>query len=116
MVDDNPGDCLLIELMVEGRYLFDAYADAASAIRGIQKSRPDVVLCDIEMPGLGGSELRERLREVAEGVPVIAFTGHSAAADRARFLSAGFDGYVSKPVLSDEQLFDEIERVLAGEV
>lgn len=114
IVDDDAAERLLIELMVEDRYVYELYADADAAIAGVLQNPPDVLISDIEMPRTSGFELLEQLRKVAGDLPVIAFTGHDAPADRARFIEAGFDGYVSKPILSDSQLFDEIDRVVAA--
>ena len=61
---------------------------------------PDLVLMDIQLPGIDGVEALGRLRADARfrSVPVLALTAQAMEGDRERFLSAGFDGYLSKPV------------------
>jgi len=76
----------------------------------------DLVLMDIQMPEMDGAEATRRIRdgeagEAARGMPVVALTAYSMKGDRERFLSAGLDDYVSKPVDVDE-LFMVMRRVL----
>jgi two-component system cell cycle response regulator DivK len=61
---------------------------------------PDLVLMDIQLPDIGGVEALGRLRadERTASVPVVALTAQAMDGDRERFLAAGFDGYLSKPV------------------
>ena len=61
---------------------------------------PALVLMDVQLPGIDGVEALARLRrdERTESIPVLALTAQAMHGDRARFLAAGFDGYVSKPV------------------
>ena len=61
---------------------------------------PDLVLMDIRLPDIGGVEALARLRDDARtaSIPVLALTAQAMHGDRERFLEAGFDGYVSKPV------------------
>jgi two-component system cell cycle response regulator DivK len=63
-------------------------------------SAPALVLMDIQLPDIDGSEALRRLREDERtaGIPVLALTAQAMAGDRERFLAAGFDGYLSKPV------------------
>lgn len=58
----------------------------------------DVVLMDINLPGMSGVEALAALRAAGVTVPVAAFTAHAMHDDRARLLAAGFDGYIEKPV------------------
>src|SRR6478736_5802575 len=62
--------------------------------------RPDLVLMDIQLPDIDGVEALRLLRadERTASVPVLALTAQAMEGDRERFLAAGFDGYVSKPV------------------
>ena len=62
--------------------------------------RPDLVLMDIQLPDIDGVEALGRLRsdERTRAVPVLALTAQAMEGDRERFLDAGFDGYLSKPV------------------
>ena len=72
---------------------------------------PDLVLMDIQLPGIGGVEALGRLRadERTRAVPVLALTAQAMEGDRERFLAAGFDGYLSKPVdIAD--LVDTVRR------
>jgi CheY-like chemotaxis protein len=61
---------------------------------------PDLVLMDIQLPGIDGVEALGRLRadERTASVPVLALTAQAMQGDRERFLAAGFDGYISKPI------------------
>ncbi|MFY9342152.1 MAG: response regulator [Planctomycetota bacterium] len=72
---------------------------------------------DIQMPGRSGIEvtqaLRERERLTGGRLPVIAVTAHTLPGDRERFLAAGMDDYVSKPIRATE-LFAAIDRALAA--
>ena len=61
---------------------------------------PDLVLMDVQLPGIDGVEALRRLRadERTSGLSVVALTAQAMTGDRERFLEAGFDGYISKPV------------------
>jgi two-component system, cell cycle response regulator DivK len=76
---------------------------------------PALVLMDIQLPGLDGAEALQRLRadERTAGVPVLALTAQAMQGDRERFLAAGFDGYLSKPVDVDE-LIETVRRFCDG--
>ena len=70
------------------------------AIELATQHTPDLVLMDIRLPGADGLEALRRLRddERTADIPIVALTAQAMAGDRERFLEAGFNGYVSKPV------------------
>ena len=70
------------------------------AVDLVLERRPDLVLMDIQLPGIDGVEALGRLRadDRFASVPVLALTAQAMEGDRERFLAAGFDGYLSKPV------------------
>lgn len=74
------------------------------ALEAIRAACPDLVLLDMNMPGLSGPQTVERIRELAGAaarVPVLAMTADATAAHRAQYMSAGLDGYLSKPLTLD---------------
>ncbi len=117
IVEDNADNQLLLEAMLEGRYATEAYDNGAEALDGLPRSRPDVVLLDISLPGMDGVEVLRRLRtDPGLGqVPVIALTAHAMNGDREKYLAAGFDDYVAKPILDEELLFQAIHRQVEKE-
>jgi two-component system cell cycle response regulator DivK len=114
IVEDNADNRMLLEELLSDRYDIDGYEDGISSLVGMRANPPRVVLLDISLPSMTGSEVLARMREdpVLEPIPVIALTAHGMPDDRARFLAEGFDAYISKPIIDDAVLYDEIERLL----
>ena len=86
------------------------------AVEAFAQGRFDLVLMDIQMPEMGGIEATQKIREMeclqaCRPTPIIAVTANALKGDRERFLEAGMNGYVSKPI-SVEALKSEIQRLL----
>ena len=75
---------------------------------------PDLVLLDIALPGLDGMELLKRMRADSSlrRIPVVAVSAHAMSGDREKFLAAGFDQYVAKPVADRGTLLRAIQPLL----
>jgi two-component system, cell cycle response regulator DivK len=101
VVEDNERNMKLFRdvLHASGYRTLEA-ATGERAVELVFEHRPDLVLMDIQLPDIDGVEALARLR--ADGrtasVPVLALTVQAMEGDRERFLAAGFDGYLSKPV------------------
>lgn len=92
----------------------DTAVNGNEAVEKCKNGHFDLILMDVEMPGIDGMEATRCIREAEEGVrhtPIIALTAHALKGDQKKFLSIGFDGYVSKP-LDIQTLFEEIKRCL----
>ena len=76
---------------------------------------PDLVLMDLQLPGIDGTETMRRLRSDprTHEMPVVAVTAFAMAEDRAQALSSGFDGYVAKPI-SVRELPSQVRSFLPG--
>jgi diguanylate cyclase (GGDEF)-like protein len=115
-IEDNPENRLLIHRVLEaGGYEVISLEDGLSGIRKAEAEKPDLILMDIMMPGLDGREVTTRLRSVPglERTPIIALTASVMKGDRERAISAGCDGYLSKPIDVD-RLPDQIQQFLLG--
>jgi two-component system, cell cycle response regulator DivK len=101
VVEDNAKNMKLFrEVLVASGYETLEATTGGEAVDMASEHTPDLVLMDIQMPDIDGVEALRRLR--ADGrtasIPVVALTAQAMQGDRERFLAAGFDGYVSKPV------------------
>jgi CheY-like chemotaxis protein len=77
------------------------------------KEKPDLIIMDIQLPGIDGLETTKRIRESeADGeIPIIALTSYAMAGDRKKALKAGCTGYIEKPI-NPETFMDEIKKFL----
>ena len=101
VVEDNAKNMKLFRdvLQARGYETFEAET-GDDAVELATAHVPDLVLMDIELPGTDGVEALGRLRadDRTASIPVLALTAQAMHGDRERFLAAGFDGYMSKPV------------------
>jgi CheY-like chemotaxis protein len=114
VVEDNADNRLLVDAMLGDRFQLHEYTNGADALVGMRARRPDLVLLDVSLPGMDGVEVVSRIRRDATlaDVPVVALTAHAMAGDRERYLAAGFDGYVAKPIVEERDLTDTVIRLL----
>jgi CheY-like chemotaxis protein len=112
VVDDNADNRLIIRTILEDQYEIVEFSSGLEAIEGFRKSRPHVVILDISLPEMDGTEILRRLRDDPElhDLPVIALTAHAMVGDREKYLAAGFNDYVAKPILDMGVLFSTIQR------
>jgi CheY-like chemotaxis protein len=101
IVEDNEKNMKLVRDVLTARgYRTLEATSGEEAIEIAASAAPTLVLMDVRLPGIDGVETLGRLRRDAStaSIPVLALTAQAMHGDRERFLSAGFDGYVAKPV------------------
>jgi CheY-like chemotaxis protein len=102
VVEDNDMNMQLVEyLLEEGGYQIIKAASGEDALSIARGGEPvDLILMDIHLPGIDGlSVVREmKTDERTKAIPILALTAHAMRGDRDRFLEAGCDGYISKPI------------------
>ena len=116
LVEDNPDNRLLVRVILESLYEVTEYENGFAALEGLPKEKPDLVLLDVSLPEMDGTEVLRRIRADANlrELPVIALTAHAMAGDREKYLAAGFDEYVTKPIVDETLLLGAIKKLLNG--
>ena len=114
LVEDNADNRMLACAILGDSYDIDEYETGADALAAFTAAPPQLVLLDISLPGMDGTEVLRRMRADPrlQRVPVIALTAHAMSGDREKYIELGFDSYVSKPIVDDELLLAEIDRLL----
>ena len=116
LIEDNRPS---LELM---SYLLHAFGhtpmearDGVAGLEAMRRERPDLVVCDIDLPKLDGYSLAGRAKADPElrDIPLVAVTALAMVGDRDRALRAGFDGYMGKPI-EPETFVQELERYLSA--
>jgi two-component system, cell cycle response regulator DivK len=114
VVEDNPLNLKLVRdvLQFAGYDVIEAQS-GEEGLRVAQQDPPDLVLMDLQLPGIDGTETLRRMREGSLGrdVPVVAVTAFAMAEDRERASLAGFDGFVEKPI-SVRELPGQVEAFM----
>lgn len=101
VVEDNDMNMQLVEyLLEEAGYEILKATSGEEALEVASKSSPSLVLMDIHLPGMDGLSVAREMKqnERTQGVPILALTAHAMRGDKDRFLEAGCDGYISKPI------------------
>lgn len=103
VVDDHPANRELIKSQLEALgHTCDAFEDSGSAMVAFTEHSYDMVMTDLNMPGMDGYTLANCLRNRGASIPIIAITAHASEDDKARCREAGIDAVMIKPVLLDQ--------------
>jgi CheY-like chemotaxis protein len=117
VVEDNEMNMQLFEyLLEEGGYQILKATSGEDALRVVAEKMPDLILMDIHLPGMDGLSVVRELKNDAkmQRIPILALTAHAMRGDKDRFLQAGCDGYISKPI--DVKTFiPSIQKFLSAE-
>jgi PAS domain S-box-containing protein len=113
--DTAVNQTLVVRILAKQGHEVEAVSTGQAALEALTQQTFDLVLMDVQMPELDGLEataiIRERERKTGRHLPIIAMTAHAMKGDQERFLAAGMDGYIAKP-LKAEELYALIDRLL----
>ena len=114
--DDQMNQQLVRVLLAAEGYDLRSAMNAGEALKVLTTFKPDLILMDIQMPGMNGMEATARIREKEKITgghqPIVALTAHAMKGDQELCLAAGMDGYLAKPIRAQE--LDQILDQLAG--
>ena len=114
LVEDNADNRLLVQAILDEKYTIIEYVNGFEAVARIPGDKVDLILMDISMPGMDGELALVKLRAIDGYVvpPVIALTTHAMSGDAIRFHAAGFDAYITKPIIDEHVLLGTISSFL----
>lgn len=101
VVEDNPANQLLTASVLEREgYQVEVADSSLMALKLLADNKPDVILMDVQLPGLDGLSLARTIMSTTDtaAIPIVALTAHAMAGDREQALAAGCAGYITKPI------------------
>jgi CheY-like chemotaxis protein len=101
VVEDNELNMKLVKGLIKiGKYRMLEAIDAESGIQLIREQRPDLVLMDIQLPGMDGLSATKIIKEdpSLKDIPIVALTSYAMQGDKEKALEAGCTGYIAKPI------------------
>jgi len=116
VVEDNPDNRMLVDAILGGHFTVVLYPEGTSALAGCHAQPPDLILLDISLPGMDGTQVLRALRAdpMTAHVPVVALTADAMLGAADRYRAMGFDDYLSKPILQAEDLRKAVRRNLGA--
>jgi PAS domain S-box-containing protein len=119
LAEDNPANQKLATYILQERgHAIDIASDGREAVRMVEQNRYDVILMDLQMPGMDGFEATAAIRK-HEGdgrrMPIIAMTAYAMKGDRDRCLAADMDGYLAKP-FNMQEVISLVENLASGAI
>jgi CheY-like chemotaxis protein len=116
LVEDNQMNSRLVEYVMErDGFEITIIASAEEAVQAAADNPPDIILMDIQLPGMDGLEATRRLKQnpLTAKIPVVAITAHAMRGDEERVRSVGCEGYISKPI-NTRELANTVRKFLAA--
>jgi FixJ family two-component response regulator len=110
--DDELFRTATARLLRTSGYQVEQYGSADQFLESAPNRTPGCILLDIQMPGVGGLELQDRLQRLDSILPIVFLSGHGDISTSVRAIKAGAEDFLTKPV-SKEHLFDAISRAIA---
>ena len=101
LVEDNSQNMRLLEILLRsGNYFLFEAIDGEEAMEVAVREKPHLIVMDMQLPRLSGLEVTRKLRKMPafDHVPIIALTAYAMKGDKEKFIEAGCDAYLSKPI------------------
>ena len=117
VVEDNELNMKLVKGLIKiGKYHMLEAMDAESGIQLIREQRPDLVLMDIQLPGMDGLSATKIVKEdpALKDIPIVALTSYAMQGDEEKALEAGCTGYIAKPI-DTRKFLETISQYLNGD-
>ncbi len=115
VIEDNEKNMYLICYIIESMgHLPIRAVTGEEGVKMALKERPDLILMDIQLPGIDGLEATQQIRasHISTSIPIIAITSYAMTGDRERLLAAGCNGYIEKPI-NPETIIAELTAYLS---
>jgi len=114
MVEDNSDNMDVLEAYLEDEFELIEATDGKMGLDMAIKEKPDLILLDISLPEMDGTEVIVKIRQNQEimNTPVIALTAYAMLGDREKFLEFGFNEYMSKPIVNEDLLTKMINNLM----
>lgn len=112
LVEDNPMNRRVSQFLLKAQgYIVDEARDGQEALDKVKTQLPDLILMDLQLPGLDGFAATKIIKEneATKQIPVVALTAYAMSGDAERALAAGCDGYITKPIDPDD-----FHKIVAG--
>ncbi|MCZ6674360.1 MAG: response regulator [Verrucomicrobia bacterium] len=118
LVEDNKDNADLFRDLLSDHFsirLFKTGMELLDYLGASDPKLPDLFVFDISLPGLDGVSLMKKIRSdyTYQGIPILAVTAHAMADDESRLIQAGFDWYLSKPILDEKELFHVVDGLMS---
>ena len=113
-VEDNPDNRMLIRDLLQFRgYRVVEVSDGAQALVAAETEHPDIILMDVQLPGISGLDVARRIKARTDlrHIPIVAVTSFALSGDDRKAFAAGCDAYVAKPY-EPRELIKLIQRLL----
>jgi two-component system, cell cycle response regulator len=117
VIEDNPANLELMRFLLTAHgYAVLAAHDGEEGLDIARRELPDLILCDLQMPGIDGYQVARQVKGTPslQHIPIVAVTAYAMVGDRDKVLSAGFDGYFAKPI-APETFVQKVEAFLKPE-
>jgi len=107
IVDDDPSILAFVSLAIKklsDEYIIATAADGFEAGNKLATFKPDIIVLDIQLPGIDGYKIIEKIKKLKNGEKILAITAYNSEKIKEKILNAGADGFLPKPFSSDEFL------------
>ena len=112
VIEDNELNMKLVRTLLKlGNFQVIEAVDAETGIQLARNTDPDIILMDVQLPGMDGLEATQILKKdpKTQIIPIVALTSYAMTGDKKKALNAGCDGYITKPI-NTRTFLDEISR------
>jgi CheY-like chemotaxis protein len=116
IIEDAEDNRDLLYYLLRDEFKVSRYSSGEEALQHLVSDAPELIILDIRLPGIDGTEVLERLRQDRRlrQVPVVALTANAMSGDREKYLTAGFDEYIPKPIVDIDAFLATLRAILSS--